>query len=219
MTGTDQSCSTATDGVRRVGYSGHSAQGGLRAESCSTAATGPDRPKQAILVGMKMDRATCLDFLRANQPLPPDRELTREFADRLDDVRIWLSGHPIPEALPLLLRVYGEGDGLGVYPLIEDTLRNYPRRAVVSALGAALRDAPAPTRYWNLQLSATFPDASLVDQIGELLPTLDHDSRYAALTALEAIGGERVQEIVGEWSSRESSVELRSLIDDILAGS
>lgn len=165
-----------------------------------------------------IDAAKCISFLSANQPLPPDAELSTDVVNDLDSVRKWLSEHPVREALPLLLRVFGEGDGLGVYPLIEDTVSKYPRDAVVAELTTVLRDSPDATRYWALQLAATFASERMVKPISDLLPVLDHDSRYAALTALEAIGGDDALRCVSEWAKKETGPELRDLISDILSG-
>lgn len=165
-----------------------------------------------------MDEAKCLSFLSAHQPLPPDGELTADVVNELDNVRKWLADHPIPGALPLLLRVFGDGDGLGVYPLIEDTLTRYPRDAVVAELAAVICDSPDTARYWALQFAGSFPDEKLIAPICDLLPTLEYDSRYAALTALEAIGSDDAVACISKWSQKETNLDLRKLISDILAG-
>ncbi len=162
--------------------------------------------------------AKCLSFLSANQPLPADAALSADIVNELDSVRLWLCDHPVPEALPLLLRVFGEGDGLGVYPLIEDTVARFPRDAVVAELAAVLEGSPDATRYWALQLASTFPSECMVKPICHLLPVLDHDSRLAALTALEAIGGDEARRCLTAWAQKEIDPELRALISDIMAG-
>lgn len=165
-----------------------------------------------------MSAAKCISFLSANQPLPPDADLSADIVNELDSVRKWLSDHPVAEALPLLLRIFGEGDGLGVYPLIEDTVARYPHDAVVAELTAVLRDSPDATRYWALQLASTFASERMVKPICDLLPMLGRDSRYAALTALEAIGGDEVFRCVFEWGRKETDPELQELVSDIVAG-
>lgn len=165
-----------------------------------------------------MTAAKCLSFLSANQPLPADADLSADIVNELDTVRLWLCDHPVPEALPLLLRVFGDGDGLGVYPLIEDTVARFPRDAVVAELAAVLEGSPDATRYWALQLASTFPSKSMVRPMCDLLPVLDHDSRLAALTALEAIGGDEARRCLSEWAQKEIDPELRALISDIMAG-
>lgn len=146
-----------------------------------------------------MNETEAMAFLTANQPLPPRKELSAEVVETLDSVRRWLSDHPLPRALPLLLRVFGRGYGLGVYPMIEDTLARYPRETVIAELTSALMDAPDEARYWALQFAAVFPDTSMAKLISDLLPRLDYDSRYAALTALESIGGDEAIGYVSEW--------------------
>lgn len=163
-----------------------------------------------------MNKEQCLAFLNANQPLPPDRQLTSEIVGDLNRVRLWLRDNPIDEALPLLLRLFGEGDGLGIYQLIEDTVACFPREAVIRELQAILKDASPTIRSWAIEISARYPDASLAETLFQLLPDLDLDSRYAAINALEAFQSADAISFLVEWEKHEDNHELKSLISEIL---
>ena len=132
-----------------------------------------------------MDLSEALAFLRSHQPLPSDEDLTSALCQELDRVRMYLADHPAPEALPLLLGVFGGKDGCGVYQMIEDTIARYPASDVVTALVTALTSGAASTRYWNAQIAMGYPVAELLGPLRALLPGADEDLRWAVTTALE----------------------------------
>lgn len=60
-----------------------------------------------------------LQFLSNHQPMPSDKDLTEELINQYDSVRCYFISHPDDRAINLFLRSYGDGDGWGVYQLVE----------------------------------------------------------------------------------------------------
>jgi hypothetical protein len=159
-----------------------------------------------------MDTSEAIEFLRKHQPLPDDDELTESLATTLDEVRMYLTVNPTPEAISLLLGVFGRGDGFGVYPLIEDTLAAYDARDVIP-----LRSDSRAVRYWSAQISARFPDDQLVAPLHDMLRSGDFDLRYAAVTALESNRSPAARATLRSWLEHETEPELRDVLNDILS--
>jgi hypothetical protein len=66
------------------------------------------RSRQRILALMTHDEA--MEFLKAHQPLPGDRQMNQTTIDRFDEVRRHFIDHPALEALPLLLGALGRAN-------------------------------------------------------------------------------------------------------------
>jgi len=138
-----------------------------------------------------MDKTDALAFLRAHQPLPADAQLTQGLIDAYDAARRLFVAAPDREALPLFLRSYGDGDGWGVYPLVEDVFHACDRADVVAALRQALEDPSLPegSRYWVTQVAAAFADASLRNGLALSAGSQHRDIREATRLSLELLDG------------------------------
>lgn len=164
-----------------------------------------------------MNGEEALEFLKRNQPLPADTVLTEETIKTYDQVRKWFMENPEPGCIPLFLNSFGEGDGFGVYQLVEDVLKQFETVEVVAHLKVALRSRHRSVQYWCAQISANFPSAELVDSLEPLLRHDDYDLKYAAVTSLEQIGGDKVIEVLNGHLGSESDFEIRELIDEVLS--
>lgn len=91
---------------------------------------------------------------------------------------------------------------------------NYPRRDAIKELVGVLSEPLNSNTYWNLQIAATVPDASLAEPIADLLPELDVDCRWAAVTALEAIGDTISRLHLELWLPKETDEELRRMLTE-----
>jgi HEAT repeat protein len=129
-----------------------------------------------------------LQFLRSQQPLPPTREISEGLLRRFDEVRKHFAAHPDNLCVPLLLNSFGEGDGHGVYQLVESTIVAHPDDVVVPALLDGLRNPSGSVRYWNAQIAANYAWPELVTPLADILRRGSLDERMAAVTALEVIG-------------------------------
>jgi hypothetical protein len=96
--------------------------------------------------------------------------------------------HPDNRSVPLLLQSFGEGDGHGVYQLVEDTTMAHPESVVVPALLLGLRSPFGSVRYWNAEIAANYPRLELVAPLAQILRQGSGDERLAAVVALEVIG-------------------------------
>jgi HEAT repeats len=164
-----------------------------------------------------MNRSEAIEFLRKHQPLPDDGKLTESLATTLDEVRMYLADNRTPEAIPLLLGVFGDGDGYGVYPLIEDTLVAHDARDVIPHLICALRSGSRAVRYWSAQIASRFPDDQLVAPLEDVLRSGDFDLRYAAVTALDSNPSPAARATLRSWLEHETEPELKDALDDILS--
>ena len=131
-----------------------------------------------------MTSEEALEFLRMHQPMPPEEEMSEELITRFDKARRALERDPDPRGLPLLLSSLGEGSGLGVYQLLDNTLRAYDTDAVVRALVVSLGSPVASVRSWSMEFALDYPDPRLVPAAVALLRSDDPDARYFAAAFL-----------------------------------
>jgi hypothetical protein len=136
---------------------------------------------------MTKDRA--LKFLSMHQPMPADCDLTQEIIDEYDDVRKFFIEHPDKEAITLFMRSYGDGDGWGVYQLVEDVFFKCNFDDVVLSIQKILEDSlvPKSVRFWVTQHAGAFPDKRLLKGVNISLESDDEDTRDMALMALDFI--------------------------------
>ena len=136
-----------------------------------------------------MNKTDALTFLRAQQPLPDDDQLTQDLIDAYDAARRLFLAAPDHAALPLFLRSFGKGDGWGVYPLVEDLFHACSRGEAIVAIREALEDPrlPGGSRYWVTQLAAAVADPTLRAGRARALRGEPPDTREAAEMALEML--------------------------------
>ena len=110
-----------------------------------------------------MTRNEAISFLQAHQPMPPDELLTQELIDEYDSVVKFFKEYPEKEAIPLLLRSFGEWDCYGVYEMVKFALFKCVVEDVVLSLKVVLEDysVPESVRYWATLLAGDFPDSRL----------------------------------------------------------
>lgn len=138
---------------------------------------------------MNMNRNEALSFLRHNQPMPDDDVLTQELINKYDEARKFFIAYPDKEAISLFLNSYGNGDGWGVYQLVEDFFYKCHRDDVVLEIQKTLEN-PSVTdnvRYWVTQVSAAFADAKLKKGLEISLKSKNEDIREAAQLSLDMI--------------------------------
>ena len=163
-----------------------------------------------------MNKEEAITFLKKHQPMPVDNQIAKEVIEKYNDVRIYFFKNPDSECIPLLLNSFGEGDGYGIYQLVEDVLRNFNSEEVVPYLKEALSSQYRSVRYWCAQIAASFPSADFINPLAKVLSEQDFDMKYAAITALERITDDRVVSVLKEVYKRESDQELRALTKEII---
>ncbi|WP_255475677.1 hypothetical protein [Pseudocitrobacter sp. 73] len=108
-----------------------------------------------------MNKTEVINFLSLYQPMPDDLDITQELIDQYDDVRQYFIQNPDNDAIPLLMRSFGSGDGLGVYQLIEDVFDKCDYESVIENIVEILTDPSTikSVRFWVTQQAVNFPDA------------------------------------------------------------
>ncbi|PBK48011.1 hypothetical protein BUE60_22585 [Pseudomonas syringae pv. actinidiae] len=140
-----------------------------------------------------MNKNQALHFLKSNQPMPTDSQITQEQAETYDEVRICFIKNPDSKSIELFLRSFGDGDGLGMYQLVEDVFYQCEKSDVVSGIQTVLEDLSIPdgVRYWTTQAAAAFPDDVLRNGLSLSLASSIEDIREAAELAVEMLGAKK----------------------------
>ncbi|NJN36259.1 MAG: HEAT repeat domain-containing protein [Nitrospiraceae bacterium] len=128
----------------------------------------------------------------------------------------FFSDHPDPRCVSLLLNCFGEGDGHGIYQLMDNVIRPFPDDVVLPALKSALEKPGGSVRFWCSQIAADRPHPTLENPLTNVLNEGDFDERYAAITALEAIGTENAKVVLQNRLEIEEEEELGDVIRDVL---
>ena len=138
---------------------------------------------------MNMNRNEALSFLRDHQPMPDDDDLTQEVIDKYDEVRKFFTANPDKEVISLFLNSYGNGDGWGVYQLVEDVFYKCHRDDVVVEIKEILENPSIAdsVRYWVTQVSAAFSDVRLKKGLEISLKSKNEDIRDAAQLSIDMI--------------------------------
>ena len=105
-----------------------------------------------------------------------------------NEVRLFFLNHPDVRCVPLLLNSFGEGDGHGIYQLVEDTIAIYPEEIVVPALIKSLSSPYQSVRAWNAEIAANYTGLELVEPLQQLLVHGSTDESHAAANALALNG-------------------------------
>lgn len=136
-----------------------------------------------------MNRDEALSFLRDHQPMPDDDELTQEVIDKYDEARKLLTADPDKEVISLFLNSYGNGDGWGIYQLVEDVLYKCHRDDVIVEIKEILENPSIAdsVRYWVTQVSAAFSDVKLKKGLEISLKSKNEDIRDAAQLSIDMI--------------------------------
>lgn len=141
-----------------------------------------------------MTTEEALQFLSSHQPLPPTREIGESVLEKFDDIRKHFAVNIDNRCVPLLLNAFGDGDGHGVFQLVEDTIMAYPDEVVIPALLNGLQSQHASVREWNAEIVANYPRPEFVVPLTNLLRNGGVDEQMAAVTALELIGTSEAKE-------------------------
>ena len=136
-----------------------------------------------------MNKSEALDFLQQHQPMPNDENITQDLIDRYDSARRYFISDPDKNAIMLFLRSFGDGDGLGVYQLVEDFFYKCKKSDVVESLKIVLEDEHVSdgVRYWCTQSAAAFADELLRPGISISKKSKNEDIRGAANIALNIL--------------------------------
>lgn len=136
-----------------------------------------------------MTKENALNFLSRHQPMPSDENLTQDIINEYDEVRKFFIKNPDKRAIELFLRSYGEGDGWGVYQLVEDFFYQCSDIDVKKEIKKVLEDRTISdsVRYWVTQTAAAFNDEMLRNGLEISLQSKNIDIKDAANDAIELL--------------------------------
>ncbi len=166
-----------------------------------------------------MNKEEAIEFLRRHQPMPPDSELTEDLSTRYDEIREYCIAHPDREYIPLFLNSFGEGDGFGVYVLVDRVIRQFSAEEVIPHLIEALHSEHPSVREWCADIAIDFKSPELIDPLRELLqnPNEKQDTRCYAASDLGLIDDERATAVLEDALAKETDPEVWVEINDALA--
>lgn len=157
-----------------------------------------------------------LQFLREHQPLPPTRVIEDAVIQEFDRVVKHFGTHLDARCVPLILNAFGEGDGHGVYQVVEDTILRYPDNVVVPSLLEGLRSPIRSVRTWNAEIAANYPNPELASPLIQLLWRGDVDERSAAVIALARYPLHEIEPELTKALNADMEAEVTDLIRDVL---
>lgn len=164
-----------------------------------------------------MESEKHLDFLKVHQPLPDDRDVDDALFHEFEAARKFFAEELDEQAVPLLIGALGNGDGHGIYPMVETTLLTYPGDVVIKALRDGLKSDHASVRYWSAQFSANYPNRELLEELVAAYRRGEVDTRIAVVTAIECIG---TKEAIGKLTlllEKERSQQVAETIREMLS--
>ena len=133
-----------------------------------------------------MDTNSALDWLRAHQQLPENSP--QEVVDQLDVVRKHLAKHPDPRCIPLMLGVFADHMGWGIFQLCDDVLVRYSQKELTPHLRDSLRSRNKGTRWWAAHWAMQFPSPELRAELEALLNNPEDEGAHQfAIFALAEI--------------------------------
>lgn len=161
-------------------------------------------------------------FLKEHQPMPSDKELTKEEMRKYDEVRDFFINNPDEQCIPLWLNSFGGKDGFGIYQMVEDVIRMYDKKAVLPHILKAFNSPYEGVKYWCIQISSNFPDESLFNPLISFLRLEDEDIKTATIIALAQLASSNinVSEVIKalkEEIERISDEEIKEFAIEVLA--
>jgi hypothetical protein len=127
-----------------------------------------------------------LAFLASHQAIPENS--TQPDVARFDEVRRYLALHPDPRALPLVLGVFADHMGWGIFQLFDEVLAKFSTPELTRHLRIALAAPNRGTRWWAAQWSLAFPSQDLTPELLRLLAQPgDEDAHYFVIATLGEI--------------------------------
>lgn len=130
-----------------------------------------------------MNTETALAWLEEHQDLAEDAP--QATVDRLDEVRRYFLGHTDPRCIPLILGMFGDHMGWGVFQVFDDVLRKYDQAQLTPHIFSALRSPRRGARSWATQWAMEFVSPELAPALVDILANPeDDDMHYFAIAAL-----------------------------------
>jgi len=149
-----------------------------------------------------------LDFLKKNQPMLPDEELTEETLKIYDDARVYFQQNPNKACIPLFLNSFGERDGLGVYQLVEEVFYDFSIEDMKEHLINALSNKKGSIQYWCSRIASHFPCVEFIAHLEKLLYEGNFDIKCAVLDSLSLFDFHEARNAVSNFLKIEKDINI-----------
>ncbi|MBU6954447.1 hypothetical protein [Hahella sp. HN01] len=166
---------------------------------------------------MNIDKS--LEFLRKNQPLPADEDVSEADIDMFNQVRTFLISNPDERAIPLVLNAFGDGSGFGVYQVCDDIFRPFKSEVVLPHLKNALASKHYGMRYWASQWAMEINSIDIVPEINSMLKNPeDTEAHYYCVATLIDIWRKTknpfVSKSIIELGGKSKNIDVSELIHE-----
>jgi hypothetical protein len=122
-----------------------------------------------------------LAFLASHQVMPENSP--QPDVARLDEVRRYLALHPDARALPLVLGIFADHMGWGIFQLFDEVLARFSASELTRHLRTALAAPDRGTRCWAAHWSLAFPSQELTPDLLKLLAQPGDDDAHCLVIA------------------------------------
>lgn len=164
-----------------------------------------------------MTNDEALRFLAEHQPMPNTAVVSEKLLQQLNAILEHFETYLDDRCIPLLLNVFGEGDGHGVYQLVDSVILRYPVASVVPHLRLSLSNPRRCARYWATQIAAHYQHTNLIAPLLDLAVSEDSILRETSLFALSRYAADVIVPRLQGVRGRAMSQRARRDLDDLIA--
>ncbi len=157
-----------------------------------------------------------LRFLAEHQPMPDTESATEQQLRQLAAVLKYFQTHCDERCIPLLLNIFGEGDGHGVYPMVGRVIRRFPESVVVSHLRNGLSSPRRSVREWSAEIALSYHHECLIEPLIDLAMCEDQTLREISMFALSRYEAGTVVPLLNAARERPMDKNIRQEIDDLI---
>jgi len=153
-----------------------------------------------------MNTEKAFKFLLEHQPLPPTREMSKELLSEFDQIRRFFTANPDSRCIRPLLGAHGEGDGHGVYQVVDDCLRSHDSAIVTIEIERALRSNVPSVRMWAAEFASRYPNDSIVGALAQIVRADADETRRLAIMALNANKSARARSALNDLKANDPRI-------------
>jgi hypothetical protein len=157
-----------------------------------------------------------LRFLAEHQPMPDTEGATEQQLRQLAAILKHFQTHCDERCIPLLLNIFGEGDGHGVYPMVGRVIRRFPESVVVSHLRNGLSSPRRSVREWSAEIALSYHHECLIEPLIDLAMCEDQTLREISMFALSRYEAGTVVPLLNAARERPMDKNIRQEIDDLI---
>ncbi len=166
-----------------------------------------------------MNIEQALEFLKKHQPLPSDEDISEDEIDTFNKVMKFFISNPDERCIPLMMNVFGDEDGYGVYQLCDDVFNKYESCKVLPHLKAALKSSHYGVRYWASQWAMDINSIDIVPEINSILTDpKDAEAHYYCMAALMDIwhktNDPKVSKSIVELGSKSPNNDVNEILQE-----